>query len=225
MAYSKVILCLANSRKISGRCLAGKEVAGGAYGAWIRPISARPTGELSEVDRRYENGQDPKLLDLISVPLEAPQPHGYQSENHLINDKLYWTKVGTATTADLRKALDEAKAPLWDDTSSSYNGDCDRVAEATAVQLGTSLKLIEVSDLSIEVCVEGAEFGNAKRKIRGHFSLGNTKYKLSITDPVIERKYFAGENGTFAIGKAILCISLSEPYQGYAYKLIAAVHN
>jgi hypothetical protein len=39
----------------------------------------------------------------------------------------------------------------------------------------------------------------------------------------MERRYFAGENGSFRIDHAILCISLGEPYQGYTYKLVAGV--
>jgi hypothetical protein len=48
-------------------------------------------------------------------------------------------------------------------------------------------------------------------------------YYLSVTDPVVERQYLAGKDGEFAVGHAILCVSLGEPYQGFAYKLIAGV--
>jgi hypothetical protein len=204
--------------------VAGKEFDGSKSGTWIRPVSARENGELSEEDRRFENGKDPALFDVVEIPMIEPRPHGYQTENHLIDERLYWTNKGRATLDDVRKAVEAIKGPLWDNSSpSSYNGIHDRIADENAAKLKGSLKLVEVTDLVIEVGVEGAAFGRGKRKVRGHFSLDSVQYKLVVTDPVIERRYFDGADGTFKIGPAILCISLGEPYDGFAYKLIAAV--
>ena len=80
-----------------------------------------------------------------------------------------------------------------------------------------------MTDLKIAVAVEGAEFGNAKRKVRGRFTFNGAQYWLAVTDPAVERKYLAGKDGEFKVGNAILCISLGEPYGGHAYKLIAGV--
>jgi hypothetical protein len=77
-----------------------------------------------------------------------------------------------------------------------------------------------VNDLKIEVLIEGAEFGNPRRKVRGEFTLNDMNCRLAVTDPIVESKY---ADGTHDIGSAILCISLGEPYEGYAYKLIAGV--
>src|SRR5215469_11888402 len=92
--YRKTILCLANSRKISGRCVAGKEIENEQIGGWVRPVSGRPNAELSEYDRRYENGTDPKILDIVRIPMIEPRPHAFQTENHLIDENVYWTLVG-----------------------------------------------------------------------------------------------------------------------------------
>jgi hypothetical protein len=45
--YKKTIVCLANSIKDNGRCIAGREVLANRYGGWIRPVSDRATAELS----------------------------------------------------------------------------------------------------------------------------------------------------------------------------------
>ncbi len=67
--YIVQIVCLANSRKTSGRCIAGKEIdATGKVGCWIRPISARFSHEISEEDRRYPNGETAQILDIIEIP-------------------------------------------------------------------------------------------------------------------------------------------------------------
>src|SRR5690349_10522146 len=100
MSVTKTIVCLANSRKLSGRCLAGKEVDGKAFGAWVRPVSARSTEEVSERERAYEDGSDPQVLDLIDVPLIEPKPKTFQSENWLLDPDEYWVRRGSLSYAE-----------------------------------------------------------------------------------------------------------------------------
>jgi len=221
--YIKTIMCLANSRKISGRCIAGREFTDEQIGDWVRPVSARENAELSEEERRFENGRDPRVLDIIQIPMIEPKPHSFQIENHLIDAGYYWSLKGIATWQQALTAVDRTEGPLWSNNSRSYNGLNDRVAEYETSLTDGSLRLIEVQNLEIEVALEGEDFGNGKRKVRGKFSFSGINYCLAITDPPIERKFLQGQNGVFPIGHALLCISLGEPYHGYAYKLIAAV--
>ena len=103
MGYTKTIVCLANSRKPpSGRCVAGREVASVGFGAWIRPISERPTLEISEEERRYQDGTDPKVLDIIAIEMKRALPEHHQQENHLIDDGYYWVKRGVVSWRDLQ---------------------------------------------------------------------------------------------------------------------------
>jgi hypothetical protein len=99
MATVKRMACLANSRKINGRCIAGKEFDQNESGAWIRPVGAREYGEVSEYERQYEDGSDPQVLDIIDVPLLDPRPKDFQQENWLLDPHYYWAK------SDARRGL------------------------------------------------------------------------------------------------------------------------
>ena len=193
------------------------------YAGWVRPVSARPSEEISEEERRYENGQNAQVLDVIYVPMFEPKAHRHQSENHLIDDKYNWEKVGSANWADVEGALDTVSGPLWINGHSTWNGLNDQVPEAKVDSLASSLYLIRPTNLQINVGIEGGVYGPAKRRVRASFSFDRLSYRLMVTDPVIERKYLAGQDGSSPVENAILCVSLGELFQGHAYKLVAAV--
>jgi len=221
MGYKKKILCLANSRKLTGRCIAGKEVRTKSFGGWVRPVSGRPGGEISEEERRYPDGTGPQVLDIISVPLLKAHPHGCQNENHLIDDTSYWQKVGKAGWKDLEGAVDTIRGELWVNEYHSFNGLNDRIPVHLAAELGGSLVLVHTANLVIAVAPEGAI--RVKRKVRAEFSLNGAPYKLTVTDPVIEANYLGKPDGEYSIKSAYVCVSVGEPYDGYCYKLVAGV--
>ena len=117
----KPIVCLANSRKLYGRCVAGREWIDGRAGRWIRPVSEREHQEVSEYERQYEDGRDPRVLDVIDVPVPGPRPRDYQTENRLLDSGYYWEKVGGLSWFDLPVLVDPV-APLWLDGHSTYHG-------------------------------------------------------------------------------------------------------
>lgn len=222
MPTVKRIVCLANSRKLNGRCIAGKELSGDRPVGWIRPVSAREHEEVSEYERQYEDGSDPRVLDLMDVPLLDPRPKGYQQENWLLNPEEYWLKAGRATWNDLPSLADPV-APLWIDGHSTYNGMNDKIPLSLADTLDHSLRLIRVERLMLSVFKPGEAFGNLKRRVQGGFQHAGTRYRLWITDPGYERAYLAKPDGDYQIGESFLTISLGEPYNDACYKLIAAI--
>jgi hypothetical protein len=225
MPETKEIVCLANSRKHSGRCVAGKEVLVDGYGKWIRPVSARPSAEISEEERRYENGVLPRVLDIITIPVIGATPQLYQSENYVIDAEYYWVKKGELSWTDVKQLVDKP-APIWTNNDSTYYGLNDRVKVDFAAKLNSSLMLIDPEDLTIKVVTEGAEFGNARRRVRADFKHVGMHYSLIVTDPVAERALLAKENAEYKPKDTYLCISLGEAHtDGSCYKLVATVIN
>ena len=150
MLTTKRIVCLANSRKLSGRCIAGRDIIDGLPGGWIRPVSAREHQEVSEYERQYKDGSDPRLLDIIDIPVQKHQPKDYQQENWLLDPEYYWRKVAKYSWNDLQQ-LSVKDGTLWRNGDPSYNEKNDRIPLQQAKEETSSLKLIHVDKLSLHV--------------------------------------------------------------------------
>ncbi len=222
MGTVKRIMCLTNSRKLNGRCIAGKELLGNRAIGWIRPVSSREHEEVSEYERQYENGSDPRVLDIVDVPLLTARPKSYQQENWLLDPDRYWVRAGRVAWSDLER-LAEHDEPLWINSYSTYNGLNDRIPLLLAETLKNSLRLVRVDRLTLAVFKPGEAFGNLKRRVQGRFHHAGEEYRLWVTDPRYERTYLAKADGEYEIGESFLTISLGEPHNEACYKLIAAI--
>lgn len=217
---SKRIVCLANSRKLSGRCVAGKEITDSS--SWIRPISDRETEEVSWEERHYKDGSDPSVLDIIDIPMLEARPDGCQQENWLLDPEYYWTRVGQFPESDLDQLLDRVER-LWIDGASTSNGQNDKILPEQERDLKSSLLFVQVDGLALSVFAPGADFGNRKRRVQGQFHYAGNPYKLWVTDPPVEKSYLKKGDGEYELGPCYMTISLGEPYRGARYKLIAAI--
>ena len=216
----KEIVCLANSRKYSGRCVAGKELLGDQIGRWVRPVSNCETGELSIKETICENGKSPELLDVIAIPLSRHDPHSYQTENHIV-DKGLWIRKQQLPLSFLPKLCDQVDS-LWINGYHSRNGLNDRIPEETVKErVRSSLLFIKPDKASITV----EEGPNLLKRVRSRFRFAGEEYWLSVTDPVIENRYFGEETGQYPINKKDIyfTVSIGEPYEGYCYKLVAGI--
>ena len=171
---------------------------------------------------RCSDNSIPQVLDVIEVPLVSPKPRDYQQENWLLDSERRWIKRHSISTGEL-SALSDPINTLWINNHSTYHGLNDRVPEVDANDFRNSLYLIRVDSLQFRVFAPGTDFGNDKKRVQGRFRYNSTEYSLRVTDHDYEYEYVQQPVGFYSIGRCFLTISLGEPYEGYAYKLIAAV--
>ena len=214
---------LANSRKLHGRCIAGRELVADRPAAWVRPVSSREHQEISEYERQYQDGSDPMLLDILDIPLLEPCPKDYQQENWLLDPEFYWGKVSRLSWEKL-ESFSEPRGSLWLNGFHTSNGTNDQIPLPQAATQTSSLKLIHVDEVRLRVFAPSQTFGNSKRRAqaRFHFSGNDYDYALWVTDPDIERYYLARGDGFYDLAKCYLTISLGEPFKEHCYKLVAA---
>lgn len=219
----KRIALLANSRKHAERCLAGRAIEKQHWEGWIRPVSAREGEGLNDFERHYEHGIEPKVFDIVDVPLIRPNPHACQTENWLVSPNEYWVKRGSMTW-DQTAQIAETPAKLWVNGFHTYHGLNDEIPQHHANALTTSICMIRVN--SAEARIVSGYTGS--KKIYIHFGHAGANYALPLTDSIFEPIFKAEPLGTKNIGESLLTISLSEPFKKNdgsvcQYKLVAAL--
>jgi Dual OB-containing domain len=127
-----------------------------------------------------------------------------------------WTQV--------QASVDTVAGPLWIDGFSTTYGVNDKIPELLLPGIANSLKLVNVADLTVHVAMEpGYRGAPGRRRVRGSFTLNGHPYRLAVTDQPAANFYLQQGDGSYPVGAATLCISLSEPEYGHAYKLVASV--
>ncbi|NPV81692.1 MAG: hypothetical protein HPY52_15765 [Firmicutes bacterium] len=213
------IVCLANSRKLNGRCVAGLRTDGRG---WVRPVSDRLDGALLPHEYRLNDGSGTGVLDIVKLNLLTRCPRPHQPENWLTNS---WRLV--------RRPASKGIIPLL--RSNLVNGPellgntFDRVPAASfsSTPAPSSLALVEPKNLQLYITLNVRN----RKQPRAIFELSRVRYNLAITDPFWEERLGVLSTGLYqptAIGlqphdKILLTISLGEPFEGYCYKLVAAI--
>jgi len=225
MAYSKKIVCLANSFKVTGRCVAGRELLpNGTFGDWIRPVSRRPTRELQLWECIYPDNGQPELLDIIEIPLLQPAPHNHQKENHIIDNSREWANTGKLRWPALQ-LLEERPQTLWVNSDRTTTGCFNCVSKAEAATQRHSLLLIKTRTLVIQIAAKPAA-GKPYRNHQANFLYNGTPYSLKLTDPAAIEAFQRKPGGSYTLQNAYLCVSLTEPYDkdnNRCHKIVAAI--
>jgi hypothetical protein len=218
------LICLANSNKMRGRCVAGLRVDGNG---WIRPIAPDTDhGQLFSNHFQLDDGSEPKVLDLIRLNLAGAQPVPGQPENWVVG-KERWILRARPLGPDLYPLLRNAIAtgPVLLGSTQA------RISAVDAVQLASSLALIKPSKLQWHLKRDLYD----RLQPRLCFALDGQNYDLPVTDPAwtsrIMRKLSQAEPGFYPQEKLgfskdspiLLTVSLGEAFKGYCYKLAAAI--
>ena len=173
---------------------------------------------------RYESGGFPEVLDVVTIEMNSSQPASHQSENHQIDPESRWKQGPRVTWDELQAAVDGPDGTLWLNGSSSFHGNNDRVPASRADGLLRSLYLIRPKGLKISVQLEGRDlFSTPKPKVRAEFTLNGHSYCVSVTDLVAEEIALRTPEKEWDIPDGLICMSLGEDFNGYLYKLAAAV--
>ena len=206
------LVCLANSWRPGGRCVAGIDLD---TGQWVRPV---PKNLKSVPDRFVHFGAHTLApLDVVEVEVTMPQsPTKYQRENRVISSR-QWRLIEKLRPAQVLKFCDNSTLVLHGSGKVVEPSVLDALHQA-------QWKSLELRHL------KRVAFAQDKRKPNhwtASFSSGAADYTLNVTCPVATEMLNRGRK---LPEECLLTLSLTEPiaYPKFnlpdlCYKLIAAV--
>jgi hypothetical protein len=217
----KLFVCLANSRKYSGRCIAGVELSRHPDGflkmvetpahqpSWIRPVSQSEFGELSADWVRHI-----RLGDLIEVDVEnKPITHGYQCEN------VYFDAKSLQIIEHLDLTHDRLKRLSIQENSLLFGGRGGSVPVDNLADVDNSLQFIKVE----KAALRWRDEPGMRPQERLVFLYNDYEYDLPLTDIEFVEKYLKDDTILEKANDVFLTVSLSLPHDGRLYKLAAGV--
>jgi len=216
----KIFICLANSYKYGGRCLAGIELTASNTGyniqrdkqgnpCWIRPVMPEGTGEIP-----LEQVEDIHLMDVVELEDVASLPHYAHSED------VTFSAIRKVRSYPLAASF---LAKLQDRRDGDILNTPARILTREEYQRGSySLALIQPEETEI-YCYETTPHPKYRVRLLYH----GTEYHFSLTDPDtlhwLEEQHL--QSVTKHRGEFYLTISLSKEYNNAYYKLVAAVFD
>ena len=230
----KRVLILANSIKKGQRCVAGRELLNNEgrakLGKWVRPVSNLGEGELHRQHYTLRSRKPARVLDVVDMMLAQQQQDPGQPENWRIADHVPWYKVRSLDPVHLPR-FEESPPDLWLESTSHTDRISVEAQDRRFPQ--SSIVLIRPRNLKIRLWQEhNAWKGCDQQKRAAVFTYAGQKYKLTITDPVFNDTFctrfpavrerpreFVPPGGD----SSLLCISLTPPFNGYHYKVVASV--
>jgi hypothetical protein len=215
----KTFVCLANSKKYSGRCIAGIELQpkpGGGWRMlrneagrpkWIRPVSYAGYGQIEEAVVK-----NIRLLDVMDFEMTGICPQGYQSEN------VFFAQNSLMKVAEMPR-LPALLDVLTEDCSAGIFGNSGKLVSAEDIgNLTCSLVIARIEKIEIYYPVVYKTF-NPRAKIH----CGGHLYDLPVTDlqTIVELQ----ENPKLLENRSPIyaTFSLGRAFEGAYYKIAAGL--
>ena len=194
------ICCLANSRKLGGRCVAGVHLP---TGRWLRPVSRNTNRELEP--RHYQlplPWRETQVLDTIHLGLDARCPGCHHPEDWEMANVRWRLVQRPASVAELRQ-LRELLLPALYQENLLFGSADDHVPYAVlkAAPAPASLALIHPSRISWYI-----EAREEKRRYRACFTYHGIYYDIGLTDQVWEQRLEKLSPGNYSPGAAGLAV-------------------
>jgi hypothetical protein len=231
---TKRIVILANSVKHGEHCVAGKEVFSQgsklSYGGWIRPVSRDGNeGALTSAQCALNIGRQPKIWDVVDIPVLQPEGYNPQPENWIVDEDEEWERVELHSEVSVPY---DQPVNLWLDETQKN----DRVHPDNLVKIGQRASLYLIMPETLELRFGWTDYPGypKKHRRRAVFTHGGVAYDFGLTDPAIEAKYcpvFPNQDEPtkqIQIAKpkdSAICVSLTRPFTGTNchHKLVATV--
>jgi hypothetical protein len=208
------IICLANSKKFSERCVAGIEVvkndksysilSSNSAPKWLRPITDSDHGEFPA-----SIAKDLNLLDIIEFDIIEPCPSGYQSEN------VYFAEESVKKISQIRLSRENLDS-LTHDTTDLFGNKGKAVHEDVIDTINHSLIFIKVTEHNVFIKPENDQ-------LRMKFIYNSLEYDLPITDIKFETNFRENDKILQDIEHIYLTISLAVAHNNWHSKLIAGI--
>lgn len=208
-------VCLSNSFKEGGRCIAGieldkdnKPVFINGHRKWIRPICRTEHGEVPS-----HLVEHLKILDVVEIDItEKPEEINYQSEN------VFFIENSIRITATFNR---NNISILCDPKLLIFGTRGKAMSSEVVAHLSHSLMLIKTDKFEVISKIYNDNPNNPQ--IRLSFLFKNVTYDFPVTDPVFLYNYRSDENYLKNCNNLFLCISLTVPWKDWYYKLVAGV--
>lgn len=214
----KYFICLANSYKRGGRCIAGVEVVSNGNGKWklvhnddgnprwIRPIAQTTYGEIPNY-----LAEDIQMLSVVRLSNVDPCPEGAHTEN------VYYSRI-EQFDYDISQLLSSMNQFIDSRHQSIFHNRGRAVSAEMLGGINYSLMLIHPDKASAY-----RDENREKSKNRMKFTYYGVEYDFPITDPAFLDEFKREPERYADIPNVYLAISLGLEFEGWHHKLVAGV--